>query len=215
VKIAIDVTNIHIQPQWHTLVNEQFPKHAAQVFLHICQTQPLSLPPVRTGILKRHVQHVATEALSIVRGVSTTIMPAAPPGQPFRITVQVLVGKSLRALDKKPNGLVNPYLVLHVGSYTTVSKQFKFKTQSKTKVIHKRPNPEWNETFELDYTDQTEVLRITAYDRRFMRCDGEIGSTIIPLCDVLTSEHAGSNVPMLTRFTSAKVQILTRNKTAL
>jgi hypothetical protein len=192
-------------------VNEQFPKHAAQVFLHICQIQPLSLPPVRTGILERHVQHVD----SIVRGVSKTIMLAAPPGQPFRLTVQVLVGKSLRALDKKPNGLVNPYLVLHVGSYTTVSKQFKFKTQSKTKVIHKRPNPEWNETFELDYTDQTEVLRITAYDRRFMRCDGEIGSTIIPLCDVLTSEHAGSNVPMLTRFTSAKVQILTRNKTAL
>ena len=90
VKIAIDVTNIHIQPQWYTLVNEKFPKHAAQVFLHICQIQPLSLPPVRTGILERHVQHVD----SIVRGVSKTIMLAAPPGQPFRFTVQVLVGKS-------------------------------------------------------------------------------------------------------------------------
>ena len=97
----------------------------------------------------------------------------------------MLVGKSLRALDRKPNGLVNPYLVLHIGSYA--SKKFKFKTQSKSKVINKRQKPEWNQTFELDYTDQTEVLRITAYDRRFMRRDGKIGSTIIPLCDVLTS----------------------------
>ncbi len=63
-------------------------------------------------------------------------------------TVQVLVGRSLSALDRRPNGLVNPYVVLHIG--TCASNKFKFKTQCKTKAIYKRPNPEWNQTFKLD-----------------------------------------------------------------
>eukprot|EP00339_Tiarina_fusa_P022820 CAMPEP_0117028992 /NCGR_PEP_ID=MMETSP0472-20121206/21031_1 /TAXON_ID=693140 ORGANISM="Tiarina fusus, Strain LIS" /NCGR_SAMPLE_ID=MMETSP0472 /ASSEMBLY_ACC=CAM_ASM_000603 /LENGTH=349 /DNA_ID=CAMNT_0004736633 /DNA_START=30 /DNA_END=1079 /DNA_ORIENTATION=+ len=93
------------------------------------------------------------------------------------IRVNIIRGSNLIAADL--GGSSDPYAIIKVGSQT------QFASQSKTRVVKKSLNPEWNEFFTLHVNNpQTEKLLIEVKDKDKIGKDDSLGTAQMTLFDL-------------------------------
>jgi hypothetical protein len=105
----------------------------------------------------------------------------APASVPMIVTVRVVAGKGLKAMDR--GGTSDPYVVVQIGEK---SKDAKKKCQ--TKVVQKNLNPSFNETFEL-WSSKSEIasetVRVLVFDKDLLGADDLIGQVTLPLASAV------------------------------
>ncbi|KAF3335183.1 synaptotagmin-4-like isoform X1 [Carex littledalei] len=81
---------------------------------------------------------------------------------------------------KRANNLMNTDIIGKSDPYVVLYIRPMFKV--KTKVIHNKLNPEWNETFEVIVEDkETQFLVVEVYDNDNMQTDKKLGLAKVPL----------------------------------
>jgi Ca2+-dependent lipid-binding protein len=105
----------------------------------------------------------------------------APAPVPIIVTVRVVAGKGLKAMDQ--GGTSDPYVVVQIGE-----KSMDAKKKCQTKVVQKNLNPSFNETFEL-WSSKSEIasetVRVLVFDKDLLGADDLIGQVTLPLASAV------------------------------